>query len=109
MLEAVVGSRAAERVLVFMAARGKGYAKEIADTFGMNATQIQKQLNRMERDGLLVSQQVGRARVYEMNPRFLFKEELIALLSKVLESYPGEIREALLMNRRRPRRKDKPL
>jgi len=109
MLEAVVGSRAAERVLIFMAARGKGYAKEIADTFDMNATQIQKQLNRMERDGLLVSQPVGRARVYEINPRFLFKNELNALLMRVLEKYPAEIREQLLMSRRRPRRKDKPL
>lgn len=109
MLEAVVGSRAAERVLIFMVARGNGYAKEIADTFDMNATQIQKQLNRMERDGLFVSQTVGRARVYEMNPRFLFKEELNALLVRVLEKYPAKIREQLLMDRRRPRRKGKPL
>jgi predicted transcriptional regulator len=109
MLEAVVGSRAAERVLIFMAARGKGYAKEIADTFDMNATQIQKQLNRMERDGLFVSQAVGRARVYEMNPRFLFTEELNALLMRVLEKYPARLREQLLMDRRRPRRKGKPL
>ena len=31
MLEAVLGSEGAERVLMFLAARNKGYAKEISD------------------------------------------------------------------------------
>lgn len=109
MLEAVVGSTAAERVLVYLAARGKGYAQEIADTFGMDASQVNKQLKRMEREGLLVGQQVGRARVCEFNPRFLFKDELLALLNRVMESYPESVREELKYNRRRPRRVGKAL
>ena len=55
MLEAVVGSEGAERVLLFLAARRQGYALEIANTFGMSVSNVQKHLERMERDGLLVS------------------------------------------------------
>jgi hypothetical protein len=47
--------------------------------------------------------------LYEFNPRSLFLNELKALLEKVLEYYPEEVREDLLINRRRPRKKDKPL
>lgn len=109
MLEAVVGSTNAERVLLFLAARGKGNANEIASTFGIGTSMVRKQLNRMERDGLLIHQAVGRAKVYEWNPRFLFREELLALLNSALDTYPAAMQERLRMNRRRPRRTGKPL
>jgi len=51
MLEAVVGSEGAERVLLFLAARRQGYALEIDNTFGMQLSNAQKHLERMERDG----------------------------------------------------------
>ena len=49
MLEAVFGSEGAERVLLFLSARGEGYASEIADTFAMSVSNVQKHLQRMER------------------------------------------------------------
>ncbi len=76
MLEAVVGSEGAERVMLFIAAREKGYAKEIADTYQMPVSNVQKQLERMERDGLLVNTKAGRTRIYQINPRYAFKEEV---------------------------------
>lgn len=109
MLEAVFGSIGAERVLVVIAGRGKAYAREIAKIFDMNPPTIHKQLDRMERDGLLVSQEVGRTRVYEFNPRFAFKDELQALLDKALSMYPADVRNEILLVRKRPRRKGKPL
>ena len=109
MLEAVVGSTNAERVLLFMAARGQGYAAEIAKTYGVGASMIQKQLDRMERDGLLVNQQVGRTRVYSFNPRFAFTEEVKALALAALDKYPTEFQEKLSTSRQRPRKARKPL
>ena len=109
MLEAVLGSTGAERVLIVIAGRGKAYAREIAKIFDMNPPAVHKQLERMERDGLLVSQEVGRTRVYEFNPRFAFKEELQALLEKALSMYPQDIQKEILLVRKRPRRKGKPL
>ena len=109
MLEAVFGSEGAERVLLFLTARGQGYALEIANTFDMSVSNVQKHLVRMERDGLLVNNKVGRTRVYKINPRFAFKDEVEAMLAKALTMAPTTLREKLLLNRRRPRRKGKPL
>ena len=109
MIEGIVGSRAAEFVLIFLSVRGSGYSKEIADFFGIDRTQIKKQLDRMERESVLVSRSVGRTRVFEFNPRFLFRGEVEALMLRVLESYPESIREDLKFTRKRPRRTGKPL
>jgi hypothetical protein len=56
-----------------------------------------------------VSRTAGRTRLYEFNPRYTFLKELKSLLEKALSFYPEEEREKLLMNRRRPRRRGKPL
>lgn len=109
MLEAVVGSEGAERVMLFLAAREKGYAKEIADTYQMPVSNVQKQLERMERDGLLVNTKAGRTRIYRINPRYAFKEEVEALLAKALSVAPRSLQDKLQYNRRRPRRAGKPL
>lgn len=109
MLEAVVGSEGAERTLLFIAARGQGYALEIADTFGMSVSNVQKHLERMERDGLLVNEKIGRTRVFRFNPRYAFKQEVEALFGKALDAAPESLKEQLLLDRRRPRRKGKPL
>jgi len=109
MLEALVGSPNAERVLLFLAERDRGYPAEIAKTFGVAPSQIQRVMERMERDGLLVAQDVGRTRVYEFNPRFAFRGSVISLFREVLARYPQPIQDAIRLNRRRPRRKGKPL
>jgi len=109
MLEGIVGSKSSEQVLIFLAARESGYATEIARFFDADLYAIQKQLERLENSEILVSGNVGRTRVYQFNPRYPFLNELKSLLEKALGFYPEEIRESLLMNRRRPRKKDKPL
>jgi len=109
MLEAVLGSINAERVLLFLAAREQGYATEIARTFSTDLSPIQKQLERMERDGLLINQKVGNTRVYSFNPRYAFVDEVKQLMEKALTMCPEETREVLLYDRRRPRRKGKAL
>lgn len=109
MLEAIVGSTSAERVLFFLVARGDGYAAEIARLFETDLSPIQKQLERMERDGLLVNRRVGRARVYSFNPRYPFSNELTELVSKAIDLSPEALQQKLVLDRRRPRKKNKPL
>ena len=109
MLEALVGSPNAERVLLFIAERERGYPAEIARTFGVAPSQVQRVMERMERDGLLVAQDVGRTRLYEFNPRFAFKDRVIDLFKDALSRYPEELQEKIALNRRRPRRKGKRL
>jgi hypothetical protein len=109
MIEALVGSLNCERVLVFLEAREQGYAREMADFYDTGLGPIQKQLEKLEQGGVLVSRRVGRTRLYEFNPRYPFLKELQSLMQKVIVFYPEDVREKLLMARKRPRRKGKPL
>jgi len=109
MLRPILGSENGERVLLFLLARKEGYATEIARFFEVDLYSIQRQLDKFERGSLLVSRTVGRTRLYTFNPRYPFLRVLTALLERALSFYPEPTRQKLLMNRRRPRRRGKPL
>lgn len=109
MLLPLLGTENSERVLIFLLTRNDGYAREIAQTFGSSLYAIQRQLDKLEAGGVLVSRMAGRTRLYQFNPRYPFLVELKQLLEKAFSFYPKDVREELLMNRRRPRKRDKPL
>jgi hypothetical protein len=109
MIEVLLGSRNAERVLIYIFSRQEGYAREIARFFQADLKSIQKQLDKLEAGGVLVSRELGRTRPYTFNPRYPFLKELKDLLEKALSFYPKEDREELMMNRRRPRGRGKQL
>jgi predicted ArsR family transcriptional regulator len=109
MLSPLFGSENSERVLIFLLTRENGYARQISQFFDTNLFAIQKQLDKLENGNVLVSQTVGRTRLYRFNPHYPFLNELRSLLEKALSFYPEDVREELMMNRRRPRRRGKPL
>ncbi len=108
-MEAILGSTSRERVLLFILARSEGYATEIANFYNTDLAPIQRQLDKLEVGGVLASRKAGRTRLYSFNPRCPFLKELRALLDKVMTFCPRDLKERLLMNRRRPRRRGKPL
>ena len=109
MLEPLLGSTNAERVLMFILARNEGYVREIARVLDGDPDSIQKQLAKFESGGVLVSRTAGKTRLYSFNPRYPFLKELRSLLEKALSFYPEKERQKLVMSRRRPRRHGKPL
>lgn len=109
MIETLLGSKNAERVLMYIFARGEGYAREIASFYQTDLKSIQMQLDKFEKSGALVSRAVGRTRPYVFNPRYPFLKELKALLEKGLSFYSLKEQEELFMNRRRPRARGKTL
>lgn len=109
MIEVLLGSKNAERVLMFIYAREEGYAREMVRFYETDLKSIQIQLEKLERGGVLVSRAVGRTRPYMLNPRYPFLNELKALFEKALSFYPEKERDALVMNRRRPRASGKVL
>lgn len=109
MLTPLLGSENSERVLIFLLTRESGYAREIAQFFGANLYAIQKQLDKLETGNVLASKTIGRTRLYQFNPRYPFLKELKSLLEKAFSFYPEDVREKLIMNRRRPRARGKPL
>jgi len=109
MLKPLFGTENSERVLIFLLTRNEGYAREIAQFFDTNLFGIQRQLDKLESGGVLVSRTAGRTHLYQFNPRYPFLNELKQLLEKALTFYPEDVRENLMTNRRRPRKRDKPL
>lgn len=109
MIEVILGSENAEKVLMFLFNRQKGNATEIAKYFNVDQSTIQNQLAKFENGSILISFLEGRTRVYEFNPRYAFLSELKTLLEKAFQFYPPDEIERLRMNRRRPRRSGKPL
>ncbi|MCX6053610.1 MAG: hypothetical protein NTZ74_01610 [Chloroflexi bacterium] len=80
------------------------YFSGVIDVFS-----VQKQLEKFEIGGLVVSKFVGRTRVYEFDPRYPFLQELKVSVGESVLFYPPEEIQKLNMNRRRPRRTGKPL
>lgn len=109
MLEALLGSKVRESVLIYLVGRGKGYAREIAAFYKYSLSPVQNQLDRLESGNVLVSFLSGKTRIYSFNPRYPFLKELKALLNKSLVFLPEDEHDKLLKSRRRPRRKLKPL
>jgi hypothetical protein len=109
MLEPLLGSVNKERVLLFINARGEGYARDIARFFVTDLTPVQRQLDALERGGILASRLAGRTRLYTFDPRYPLLKEIKGLLEKAISFLPQDEQERLLLVRQRPRRAGKPL
>lgn len=108
MLEALFGNQNVERVLFYLLNNGDAYPRALATSLGASLSPIQKQLQRLEDGGIVVSRSVGRTRVYQINPRWAFKAELEALLTKAFKALPESQVRGIYSRRSRPRRKGKP-
>ncbi len=99
MLEGLFGNATVEKVLLFIYNYGEGYAKKIADTFGIPVNAVQQQLIRLENGGILVSQKKGNIRFYYFNPRNYFIKEIKKLLAKEFEIMPQEEKEKYFLKK----------
>jgi len=109
MIESLLGNSTAEKVLLFVVNYGQGHASGIARTFGLPKSQVRKQLLRFENGGILVAQDIGNQRLFTLNPRCLYRKELLALAQRVLDLLPETEINRYYRERRRPRRTSKRL
>jgi predicted transcriptional regulator len=109
VLDAIFGNRSAAQALLFIEAYGSGHALRIADTYEVPVSSIQRQLRRLESDGVLVSRTVGRTRLFEFNMRNPTVRNLRAFLVQELELMPEAELKAFYRQRQRPRRTGKRL
>ena len=109
MLESIFGNATVEKVLLYLQNYDEGYASEIATTFSISLSVVQKQLRRLEDGGVIVSQPKGRTRLFLWNPRYPFRKELQTLLEKSFDFMPENEIKKYYRKRQRPRRTGKPL
>src|SRR5258708_4273162 len=109
MLSLLFGSGLREKILLYLAECGDGYSSELSKNFKANLFAVQNQMHRLEEAGILVSRNVGKTRIYSMNPRYFLHAELAALLKKDFQSLSENEIQTYYRPRRRPRRSGKPL
>ena len=97
------GSKAAYCVLMYLENYDRGYAAEIARTFGMSLSQVQAQLRKFEELGLLVSRTEGSARIYYFT-RSPVSDGLREFLGSALDCLPDATIQKFYRRRQRPRR-----
>lgn len=108
-LKGILRAESQEKILIYLLLKGSGYSKNIAGFYGIPYNPVQKQLARLEEDGVVVSETIGKVRNYQLNPRYPFLEPLKALLKSAVQAYPQEVINNLMVTRTRPRQAGKPL
>ncbi|HEY3317760.1 MAG TPA: ArsR family transcriptional regulator [Coriobacteriia bacterium] len=107
VLKAILGSRSAAQVLLFLEAYGSGHARRIATTYDVPVNGVYRQLRRLEANGVLVSRTVGSSRVFEFNVRNPTVRNLRAFLEAEIELLPEDVLKTYYRQRQRPRRTGK--
>ena len=109
VLDALFGNRTAACVLLFLQCYGEGHAQRIAKTFDFGLNITQRQLKRLEEQGVLVSRRLGNMRLFSFNERNPTVRNLRKLLEQELAALPEEDQQQYFRQRQRPRQSNKPL
>jgi len=109
ILGPLFGSALREWILLSLLTMEESYPRELAQETGYTLRAVQKQLAGLEEGGVVFSRLRGRTRLYSLNPRYVFRRELEALLRRALDAMPVEERERFYTPRLRPRKPGKPL
>lgn len=109
MFAALFGNATAEKVLLYITNYGEGHTRAIAATFGLSSSQVYQQLIRLEKEGILISKQTGRTKVFIINPRLAIKKQLLQMLEEILFLTPAEDQKKYYRQRSRPRKTGKAL
>jgi DNA-binding transcriptional ArsR family regulator len=96
------------RVLLALRLLEESYPRELARILDAPPSGVLKALRSLELDGLVAGRNVGRTRVFRINPRYFAAEDLNRYLWRLSEP-EDELRDRISGIRRRPRRTGKPL
>lgn len=103
LLGAIFGNRTAACVLLFLQCYVEGHALRIAKTFGFGLNMTQRQLKRLEEDGVLVSRLVGNIRLFSFSERYPSVRNLRQFLEAELKLLPDDQVQQYFRQRQRPR------
>ena len=107
-LETLLG-RTVARLLLYLLHYGEAYATGAAKDLGIRQSAVQRQLEKLEAAGYLVSKLMGRTRMYRVDPKSPAARKLLEFVRIYYEGMPLTERERLFGTRRRPRRRGKPV
>lgn len=102
------GSVTRTRVVVMAVALRDTYPRELARLANAPLVSVQRIVDDLEREGILASRLSGNQRRVIVNPEWIASQELRALATRLAETIP-DIRATLEAERRRARRRGKPV
>ncbi len=105
----LLGSSAAEAALLHLFHYGESYGRAISADFGVSLDSVQRQLDKLERNGMLICKWQGRTLVYHWNPKSRAAARLKDLVSVAYDGMSPEISMEKFATRRGHRSKDKPV
>ncbi len=108
MLDEILG-RTAQKILLHLFHYGETYASAVSRDLSTSLGQVQRGLDHLESSGLLISKRSGKTRIYTFNPKSPFTKPFRDIVRIEYEGIPLEERERLFSERRRPRRRGKPV
>jgi DNA-binding transcriptional ArsR family regulator len=76
LFSGLFGNETAAKVLIYLQQLESGYPRGIAQALQVSLSQVQRQLERLEREGGLVSRVIGKTRLYQWNPRCGYLDQL---------------------------------
>lgn len=93
MLQALLGSRSSERILLFLLVNETCYPHQLFGVLDLSLSPIQNTLQRFERGGILISRPEGKRILYEFNRSWPLMDELEKLLQKAFTELSIEERK----------------
>ncbi len=109
MLEKILGSDTAMKVMLHLIHYGEIYPSAVAKDYEISLSAVQKQFERFEEAGVLVSKLVGKTRVYFFNKKSPIAKPFMDLIKVYYDGLTLEDKEKIFAQRRRPRRPGKPV
>lgn len=108
-LKALFGNETAARLMLYLFHYGEAYPSGAAKDLGLSLAPVQRQLEKFESAGFLVSKLLGRARIYTFNKKSPATSRLVELIRVFYEGMSPKERQRMFSVRRRPRRRGKPV
>ena len=109
MLDKILGNETASKIMLHLYHYSEIYPTAVAKDYEISVSQVQKQFHRFEDAGVLVSKLVGRTRVYLFNLKSPTTKVFVQLIKVYYDTLSTKDKERIFKQRRRPRRKDKPV
>jgi len=109
MLDKIFGTKTAELIMLHIFHYGEIHARGLARDTDKSLSAIQKQLQKFEDAGVIISKKIGNVRVYRFNKKSPLTKPLIELVKVVHSSMSISDKSILFSERKRPRRAGKPI
>jgi DNA-binding transcriptional ArsR family regulator len=109
MLDKILGSDTAMKIMLHLVHYGEIYPSAVAKDYQLSLSGVQKQFQRFEEAGILVSKLVGKSRVYLFNKKSPVVKPFIDLIKVYYDGLSLQDKEQIFGARRRPRRPGKPV